>query len=111
MKVKKWIKDDKKAEKYKESVGWLGGFFGVGEDGKPVKDMRWKDYLEHFKPETYPYLEAIRESVVENNIRFGGDYHQSPGYNGVPLFEDNTTLGETYLPLSGQKKKIKTIRI
>ena len=84
MNFKKWISNDE-ANNYRNCpIGGLGGFFNWKEKG-----MRWKDYLDIWHPEVHPYLEAIRESVLNNKIRYTGQYHQN-GSNGVPLFEDNS---------------------
>jgi hypothetical protein len=89
MKVKEWIAYDEMGDR-KQSVGWMGGFFNW-----ETKGMRWKDYLAHFDPAVHPYLEAIRESVLEHKICFGGDVHQQHP-EGVPLFEDDTVAHFTY---------------
>jgi len=80
MKVKRWI-SLKQAEEYKESVGWVGGWFSNGH--------RWKDYIEDYKEPISLYLEAIRQSVLENCLRLTGEQHQY-SINGIPLFEDDT---------------------
>jgi hypothetical protein len=67
----------------KESIGTLGGWFNWRNHGQ-----RWKDYIDCVKEEEKPYAEAIRANVLENNLRFGGDFHQHQC--GVPRFEDNT---------------------
>ena len=84
MNVKKWI-SYKKAESYKKIVHitGLGGWLNYDQKG-----LRWKDYLKVYDHKAHPYLEAIRQSVLENNIRITGEQHQY-GPNGVPLFEDN----------------------
>ena len=63
------------------SIGGLGGWFEKG--------MRWKDYIEVIEPELLPYAEAIRESVIRNNIRYTGWDHQHRK-DGVPVFDDGT---------------------
>ena len=80
MKVEKWI-SYREAQGFKDSCGSMGGFFSEG--------MRWKDYIEEWKDEVRPYLEAIRKFVVENGLRLTGQQHQYSSY-GVPLFEDGT---------------------
>lgn len=81
MKVVDWICGEE--SKHESSIGGLGGFFQHG--------MRWEDFIKRWKPHARPRLEAIRESVIENGLKFGGDWHQYRGYNGTPLFEDDTT--------------------
>ena len=94
MKVKEWI-SYKKAKKYKESVSGFGGFFNF-QPGKTNEEdqetgMRWKDYLNMagYNEESYPYLNAIKKSVIENDLKLTGEQHQY-SKNGVPLFEDDT---------------------
>ena len=49
--------------------------------------MRWSDYLTEYAPEWHPHLEAIRKSIVENEVWAGGEWHQdSP--TGVPVLSD-----------------------
>lgn len=57
---------------------WWGGFFEKG--------MRWQDYLDEIDPRAHPYLEAARQSAVENNIRASGEKHQWDGI--TPVFSD-----------------------
>lgn len=80
MKVVKWIeRDDRDDTKYPKIVGGLGGFFKEG--------MRWDDYLKETQEDWHPYVEAIRQSAIENNIRITGKQHQY-GDSGMPIFED-----------------------
>jgi hypothetical protein len=91
IKIAEWIGDDE-ADKYKESVGGMGGFFNAGHihDSKPKqKNMRWKDYLAVFDKEYHKYLEAIRRNVLENDLKLSGHDHQWSGA-GIPLFSDKT---------------------
>ena len=60
-----------------------------------VNGHNWEKYLNEFEPELHPYLEAIKESVIENNMRLTGDKHQH-GVNGVPLFEDDSVACFSY---------------
>jgi hypothetical protein len=55
-------------EKLTASVGELGGWFEEG--------MRWKELLEASAPDYHPYLEAIREAIVRDNIRISVIEHQ-----------------------------------
>lgn len=82
MKVADWVGPEF-IEQFKpeESVSTFGGFFSDG--------MRWKDYITIWKDELVPYIEAIREAVLVQNLQFGGDEHQYGEY-GTPLFEDGT---------------------
>ena len=89
IKVKKWIAD--KDAHFKDApCGGLGGWFGFNEKGQ-----RWKDYIEIWKTVAVPYVEAIRKSVLENNLRITGEEHQHSG-SGVPLFNDNTIACFSY---------------
>lgn len=83
MKVIDWVSRED-TQNLESSVGGLGGFFNWERKG-----MRWKDYLGQHDSKEHPHLEALRESIVEKDIRFGGDWHQNAD-QGVPLFEDNT---------------------
>ena len=86
--VKEWISFDESCS-YEESFGGIGGFFADG--------MRWKDYIEHngFEEKGLEYAEAIKQSVIENEIRDDGRWHQNSRY-GVPLFSDNTVATFSY---------------
>lgn len=66
------------------SIGGMGGWFGFKKKGQ-----RWKDYIEAIKPEAVPYAEAMKESVIKNNIKYTGSDHQKQE-NGVPVFDDET---------------------
>lgn len=77
IKVKEWISWEE-SEKYDESVGLMGGW---------VEGERWKEYLETHSPKSLEYLEALRERILEEKLKVGGDEHQ---LNYVPLFSDNT---------------------
>ena len=96
MKVIDWISYEE-AEKRKEVVGSFGGFFDNG--------MRWQNYLEHVESSglhlaawTTPeveYLEAIRASVLEKQLRLTGQDHQYSEH-GVPVFDDGTVAMFSY---------------
>jgi len=82
--VKEWISDNT-ANKYENApCGGMGGWFGFKESGQ-----RWKDYKETFIEITQPYIEAIRQSVIEKHLKLTGEQHQYSD-QGVPLFSDNT---------------------
>ena len=93
MKVTDWISYDE-ADGKTESVGWFGGWFGNG-DGE-----RWADYLAAYKPETHPYLEAIKDDVLASGRFINGGQHQNSP-RGVPLFEDGT-IGSIHAPGVGR---------
>jgi hypothetical protein len=56
----------------------LGGSYNFQEG------MRWPDYLAGYAAEWHPYVEAIRQSILERQVWAGGDWHQ---YNaaGAPV--------------------------
>lgn len=85
MKVQEWVDYDNEIPE-DQTLGWLGGWFNFNEKGQ-----RWKDYLEAFQLEVHPYLEAVRESVIEHGIRITGDQHQHSS-DGVPKFSDGKYL-------------------
>lgn len=75
-KVVKWVQDEDDLD---TAITALGGFFQKG--------MRWKDYIKIWNNNSKNYIEAIRKSVVENNIKITGELHQN-SYCGVPMFEN-----------------------
>ncbi|MBQ2937608.1 MAG: hypothetical protein IJE05_01810 [Clostridia bacterium] len=85
IRVIKWISYDKASELieigvlYDNNIGGLGGWF--------KEEQRWKDYKMAFKEAAHPYIEALREDIVLNNIRHCGNDHQELE-NGVPVFSD-----------------------
>ncbi|MFD2720175.1 hypothetical protein ACFST9_15735 [Hymenobacter monticola] len=56
----------------------LGGSYSFKEG------MRWPDYIAGYASEWYPYLEAIRQSIIERGVWAGGDWHQYSD-NGAPV--------------------------
>ena len=78
--VVEWVSYSE-AEKLKESIGGMGGWFSEGN--------RWKDYLNNCTEREHPYCEAFREEVVKHEIRGEGDWHQRSEV-GVPVFSDGT---------------------
>ena len=61
-------------------IGGLGGFFNFETSGQ-----RWKDYLNIYEEQAFPYLEALRSKILSDNIRNGGFWHQE---EGCPVFSD-----------------------
>ena len=86
VKVKEWITWQEALNK-KESIGGMGGW---------VVGQKWDEYLKDLIDPAKPYAEGIREAVLKDRIRWGGDWHQSDQYEGVPLFEDDTIGSFTY---------------
>lgn len=77
------------AENMPESeIGGIGGWFQNGH--------RWPDYLAQHSEALHPTLEALRQSIIENNIRFTGRDHQWEQVDGVPLFPDGTVALYSY---------------
>lgn len=70
-----------KTDNYLVSIGGMGGWFERG--------MRWKDYIESIVDGKKAYAEALRDSILQNNIRYTGSDHQNQD-DGVPLFSDGT---------------------
>lgn len=87
MKVAEWISYAESEDKT-ESVGGFGGWFGV-KDNNWDYPHRWSDYIESWKPEVHPYLEAIKADVLASNRFLTGRQHQYED-DSVPLFEDGT---------------------
>lgn len=73
--------------KEENGLGGMGGFF---DDG-----MRWKDYLEIWKPEVHELLEDLRKAIVESGLKCTGAEHQS-GALAVPLFPDGKVATYSY---------------
>jgi hypothetical protein len=58
----------------------MGGWFSNGN--------RWADYdLQCLDDTNRPYAHALRDAIVEQQIRESGPWHQD---QGVPLFDDGT---------------------
>lgn len=57
--------------------------------------MRWQDYIDVFEPDVHKYAEALRKSIVENNVRATGSDHQN--VDGLaPIFSDGTSATFSY---------------
>ncbi len=99
MKVIKWI-DYESAEKLPEN--FLSCIrMPFTKDDYPTM----KDYHDACETIEKPYFEAFRQSIIKNNIKEGGDWHQN-NKNGVPLFDDNTVALFTYRSWSAYLSKI-----
>jgi len=86
VKVEKFISYDE-AINLTDVFGGMGGFFKEG--------MRWQDYIATVKDERKVYAEAMREYIIANNSKGGGDWHQSED-DGVPLFSDGGVATFSY---------------
>lgn len=64
-----------------------GGYF---DDG-----MRWKDYICNWDDEAIPYIEALRQEILDKGIRYTGEQHQYAD-DGMPIFEDQTVATFTF---------------
>ena len=93
MKVIEWISYDEAQDK-EESVGGLGGWFGVKDDDWEYPH-RWADYLAATDPSKHPYVEAIKADVLTSGRFISGQQHQDLD-DGVPLFEDGTVAGFSF---------------
>ncbi len=87
--VVEWVADSD-IETDADDIGWMGGWFGWKRTG-----ARWEDYLDAFGDSVRPYLEAVRASVLEHNLRLTGEQHQHGG-SGVPVFSDGKMLRLSY---------------
>lgn len=91
-------------ENKKDSLGGWGGWFNAsmlgtaGDAGREVTGERhtsgtspWDEYVESTTTteKEAAYAEALRKSIVQHDVRYGGFWHQY-SENGVPLFEDGT---------------------
>lgn len=70
IKVIKWV--DRLDDDQKISCGGLGGF---------VNGHKWEDYLKQFSEETHVYLNALKDEIIENEIRTTGETKKSPIFN------------------------------
>lgn len=102
--VQKWISYDETKKLRESPTPVLGGWFGFShsaakltnpEDEETNAGPRWKTYISAFNEETRPYLEAIRKSVVEGNIKYTGEQHQTYE-NGCPQFTDGTACSMSW---------------
>lgn len=93
IKVIKWISYDDAMELINMNllkdnyIGGLGGWFQKG--------YRWKDYKNTFKKFAHPYQEALREAIIDRNLKYCGNDHQELDY-GVPVFSDFTVATYSY---------------
>ena len=87
MKVEKWV-DWQQANALEEAgIGGMGGWFAHGH--------RWHDYIDQYDIEQRPYVEALRQSIIEKKIKHGGDWHQND-LEGAPVFEDGKSVTYSY---------------
>lgn len=57
--------------------------------------MRWPDYVAGYDSEWHPYVEAIRQSIIERAVWAGGDWHQYSA-NGAPVVEGGHFMSCTF---------------
>lgn len=82
MKVIKMIgRADAERLRSKSPPPQLGGFFEEG--------MRWDDYIERFNEEKVERAEALREYILEHDVRLSGYEHQNSD-EGTPMLDDGT---------------------
>lgn len=84
--VVEWIDYDEAVEKYKESIGGMGGFFKDGMRGQ-------KDYFDNIGISVRDYYDALRKEIIAKKIKCGGDRHQQ---DMTPLFSDGTYASFSY---------------
>ena len=77
----------RESEECASAVDLMGGFFSPG--------MRWKDYISVMAKCHKKYLNAIRRYVLHNELKYGGDDHQTSEY-GVPQFTDGKVASFSY---------------
>mgnify|MGYP005754663771 FL=1 len=93
IKVIKWISYDDAQELISmdilkdNNIGGLGGWFKEGD--------RWLDYKNVFKEFAHPYQEALREAIIDRNLKYCGNDHQELD-DGVPVFSDFTVATYSY---------------
>lgn len=90
MKVIKWVSYNEAEKLENNGIGVLGGWFNFDKTG-----LRWKDFLDAYCETAYPYFEALREEVLEKELKRGGDWHQGSD-EGSPVFSDNTVAIFSY---------------
>jgi hypothetical protein len=88
MKVVDWISDAESAD-HEIAFGGMGGWFGFDQANT------WQDYLDSWKPEVHPYIEAVRDSVIESGRWITGQQHQDDD-DGTPLFEDGKVVALSF---------------
>ena len=89
MKVVEWIGyDEMERRKLPGSIGGTGGW---------VHGQTWPEYLDAMclsnDDPHLPYYKALREAVVKDSIRVGGDEHQQ---SMTPVFDDGTVGAFSY---------------
>ena len=52
-------------------------------------DRNWKEYIKSVPIEYIEHYNALRESIIEQDMRMSGNSHQY-GFEGIPLFNDGT---------------------
>ncbi len=72
------------------SAGNLSDLGGTGE-----AEANWPAYVAQYPTEWHPHLEAIRQSIIANQVWAGGDWHQEHAH-GVLVLSDGHYMGCTY---------------
>lgn len=96
VKVEKWISYELATQEIEigqlkvNDIGGMGGWFNSRDEGH-----RWKDYIKKFNKRQIPYIEALRQEIVQNRIKMPGSEHQERK-DGVPVFSDNTVALYSY---------------
>lgn len=55
----------------------------------------WEEYVSDLDDRIKPYVETLKEDILNKEIKEGGDWHQNAD-DGVPVFEDDTYLTMSY---------------
>lgn len=55
----------------------------------------WPAYIADYAAEWHPHLEAIRQSIIENKVWAGGDWHQDSAH-GVPVLSGGHFMSCTW---------------
>lgn len=68
--------------------------FWMGGDPRTLDGQRveWDEYRAAFVESVHPYLDAVRASIIEKEIRGDGSWHQEDP-EGTPVFSDGKVLG------------------
>jgi len=69
-----------------KTIGWMGGW---------VRGEQWDEYLKLIAEQWHPYMNAVKDSIIANNIKCTGSEH-SEGEGFTPLFSDGYQLGLTW---------------
>lgn len=86
IRVERWTSYEE-ADKLKESIGGLGGWF--------KEQHTWEDMLDAVGLQAAPYAIALRDAIIKIGIIEGGDWHQEDD-KGCPVFSDGSAATFSY---------------